>query len=288
MEIIRETGALQKRADAWRAAGRRIALVPTMGALHAGHSALVAAAKARADFTALSLYVNPTQFNSADDFAAYPRDLPKDLAFCRAHGVDAVFAPPPGALELPGAQTWVCVEQLSQPMEGAARAGHFRGVATVVAKLFLAAKPHLAFFGEKDFQQLQVVRRMARDLNFDVEIIGVPTVREADGLALSSRNARLTAEARKQAAVIPRALAAAAAAFAAGEKRRTELLRRAQNEIAKAPLARLEYAELACPKTLQPAPAQLRGPTLLALAVYFGRVRLIDNRLLGDAKGERP
>jgi pantoate--beta-alanine ligase len=286
IETVRE---LRTRADALRAAGRRIALVPTMGALHPGHLSLVKAARERADVVWVSIFVNPTQFNDPSDLEAYPRTLESDLAACRDAGVDAVFTPSAAEMYPDGADTAVEVGALSEPLCGAARPGHFRGVATVVTKLLLAAKPHVAIFGEKDFQQLAVIRLMTRDLLLDVEIVGGPTVREPDGLALSSRNAGLDAEARAQAVVLVRALDAAEAAVAAGERRADALLAVAREEIAAAPRAAIDYVALCDPDTLAPAPAQLRGPALLALAVFLrpaspedarAGVRLIDNRVL--------
>jgi pantoate--beta-alanine ligase len=256
-----------------------------MGALHAGHLALVAEARRRADLVVVSIFVNPTQFDQRGDLDAYPRTWEADLAACREAGAHVVFAPSEAELYPEGAQTAVEVPGLSAPLCGASRPGHFRGVATVVTKLLVAARPHVAVFGRKDFQQLQVVRRLVRDLGFDVEVVGVPTVREPDGLALSSRNVHLGAEARAQAVVLPRALDAAEAAVAAGERSREALLAAVRREIAKAPLARLDYAELRCPETLALAPERLAGPALLALAVFFPReggetVRLIDHRVL--------
>jgi pantoate--beta-alanine ligase len=286
MQVVREVRALQALSDALRVGGRRLALVPTMGALHAGHLALVDAARARADFVCVSIFVNPAQFDVGADLAAYPRPFDADLAVCRARGVEAVFAPEPAELYPEGHQTWVEVTELARPLEGASRPGHFRGVATVVAKLLAAARPHVAVFGEKDFQQLAVVRRLARDLCLGVEVVGVPTVREADGLALSSRNVHLDARTRPQALCLVRALDAAERAVAAGEQGADALLGAVRREIAKAPDAELDYAELRDPETLAPAPARLAGPTLLALAVRLprggagGRVRLIDNRVL--------
>jgi len=277
---------LQSLADAERAAGRRIALVPTMGALHAGHLSLVDFARSRADRVWLSIFVNPTQFDEASDLARYPRTSESDLALCREAQVDVVFAPSHAEMYPDGSQTWVEVAELTRGLCGASRPGHFRGVATVVSKLLLAAKPHLAVFGEKDFQQLAVIRRLARDLCFDVEIAGVPIVREADGLALSSRNANLDPEARRQAPCLARALEAAEHAVAAGERRRKQLLELVANEIGKATRAEIDYAELRDPDTLETAADLLAGPTLLALAVRFrardggSDVRLIDNRVL--------
>ena len=286
MEIVREVGALQALADAARAAGRRIALVPTMGALHDGHVALVAEARRRADLVVVSIFVNPTQFGPGEDFAAYPRPFEADAARCRAAGVDVLFAPAPEALYPPGYQTFVDVERVSKPLCGASRPGHFRGVATVVAKLWLAAKPHVSVFGEKDFQQLALLRRLARDLGFDVEVVGVPTLREPDGLALSSRNVFLDAETRAPALVLHRARRAAEGAVAAGERGAAALLAGVRRELAKAPLAEVDYAELRDAESLEPAPARLAAPTLLALAVRFPAassprgVRLIDNAVL--------
>jgi pantoate--beta-alanine ligase len=283
IETVRELHAL---ADAERAAGRRIALVPTMGALHAGHASLCEIARRHADRVWVSIFVNPTQFDEAADLARYPRPFTADLARCGEWGVDAVFAPEPGELYPPGCQTWVEVGELTRGLCGASRPGHFRGVATVVTKLLVAAKPHLAVFGEKDFQQLAVVRRLVRDLCLDVRIVGAPIVREADGLALSSRNLNLDPEARRQAPCLVRALDAAERAVAAGESSRARLLRLVADEIAKAPRAEVDYAELRDPETLAPAPERLDGPALLALAVRFrapdggAGVRLIDNRIL--------
>jgi pantoate--beta-alanine ligase len=285
VELVHDVHVLQARADEARVRGERIALVPTMGALHAGHLALVAEARARADRVCVSVFVNPAQFNAAADLDAYPRTLDQDLAACRQAGVDWVFAPSANELYPEGYQTWLEVADLAAPLCGAARPGHFRGVATVVAKLFLAAKPHAALFGEKDYQQLALIRRMARDLGFDLEVVGVPTVREADGLALSSRNVHLSGPARSQATALVRALDAAEAAARAGETRARALLAVACEELAKAPLATVDYVELRDPESLAECVGRLSGPALLALAVFFPRkggetVRLIDNRVL--------
>jgi pantoate--beta-alanine ligase len=286
VEVVETIRGLQARADAERRAGRRIALVPTMGALHAGHLALVDEARRRADVVAVSIFVNPAQFDARADLAAYPRTLEADLAACRARGVDRVFLPAERELYPGGYQTWIEVTELAQPLCGASRPGHFRGVATVVAKLLIAAKPHVAVFGQKDFQQLALVRRLVRDLGLDVEIVGLPTVRESDGLALSSRNVNLSPEARREALCLVRALDAASSALAAGERRRDAVLAAAREAIAKARLARFDYAELRDPETLALAPERLAAPALLALAAFLphrdgkGEVRLIDNRVL--------
>ena len=287
MDCIHTVRALQARADAERAAGKRIALVPTMGALHAGHASLFDLARKRADRVWVSIFVNPTQFDDPRDLAAYPRTLESDLAVCREAGVDLVFVPDAAEMYPAGAQTTVEVGALAAPLCGASRPGHFRGVATVVTKLLCAAKPHVAVFGEKDYQQLAVIRQLARDLLLDVEIAGAPTVREPDGLALSSRNRHLDTDARRQAVALVRALDAAEAAVAAGERDVERVRALVRAELAAAPRAEIDYAELRDPVALAPAPARLAGPTLLALAVFVrptsegGRtVRLIDNRVL--------
>ncbi len=285
MARISSVRGLQRRADAERAAGRRIALVPTMGALHAGHLALVDEARRHADCVVVSIFVNPAQFNSPADLVAYPRTLEADLAACAARGVDVAFLPTDAELYPRGYQTWVEVTELAKPLCGATRPGHFRGVATVVAKLLIAAKPHVAVFGAKDYQQLALIRRLVADLGLDVEVVGHETVREPDGLAMSSRNVHLTPETRAQALALSRSLAAAQRAVDAGERSRAALEALVARELAAAPLAKLDYAELRDPDSLAPAPDALRGPTLLALAVFFPKaggdaVRLIDNRVL--------
>jgi pantoate--beta-alanine ligase len=294
MQVVESRQELQRLADAERARGQRIALVPTMGALHSGHLSLVDEARKHADQVWVSIFVNPTQFNEAEDFEGYPREMERDLEVCSQAGVDLVYAPRVEEVYPDGAQTWVDVEKLAQPLCGASRPGHFRGVTTVVSKLFLAAKPHVAVFGQKDFQQVAVIRRMARDLGFDVEVIGAKIVREPDGLALSSRNVRLGPEARKQAPVIVRGLDAAEAAVADGERSREVLLAIVRGEIANAPQASLDYAELRDPDSLETAPDRLSGCTLLAIAVHFAPdpsgegadVRLIDNRLLLEPRDQ--
>src|SRR2546422_11003303 len=238
-------------ADAEGAAGRRIALVPTMGALHDGHLALVAEARRRAERVVVSVFVNPIQFDRRDDFEQYPRPLDDDLRICAGARVDAVYAPSAAAMYPEGFQSAVEVARLTEPLCGAARPGHFRGVTTVVTKLFHAVRPDVAVFGEKDWQQLAVVRRMTADLDFGIEIVGVPTVREADGLALSSRNRRLSPQEREAARCVPRALDAAAAMVTTGETRPAMIVGRARMEIAAEPRARLEDAELRDPGTLE-------------------------------------
>src|SRR5262245_14156668 len=286
MEIITEPRAMQAWSDAERRADRRIALVPTMGALHEGHLALVRAARAHADRVVVSIFVNPMQFNRRDDFDRYPRALDEDAALCATAGVDVIYAPSPGAMYPEGFASGVEVTGLSEPLCGRTRPGHFRGVTTVVTKLFHAVRPHSAVFGEKDYQQLAVIRRMAADLDFGIDIVGVPTVREADGVALSSRNRLLSAEARQAARCVPRALEAATNAVAAGQTVATAVLDRVAAVLAAEPQARLEYAELRDPGSLAEV-EEVTGPTLLALAVWVGGVRLIDNRILSPRRTDR-
>jgi pantoate--beta-alanine ligase len=281
METIRDPRAMQAWADARRAAGERIALVPTMGALHDGHVALVAEARRRAVRVVVSIFVNPIQFDRRDDFERYPRTLEEDAARCAAAGVDAIYAPSPAAMYPEGFASGVEVARLTEPLCGRVRPGHFRGVTTVVTKLFHAVRPDCAVFGEKDWQQLAVIRRMTADLDFGIEIVGVPTVREVDGLALSSRNRLLAPADREAARCVPRALAAAAGVVREGA---AAVVGRATAEIAAEPAARLEYAELRDPDTLEEV-TEIATPALLALAVWVGGVRLIDNMLL--VPGER-
>jgi pantoate--beta-alanine ligase len=279
MDTLTAPAAMRAWSEAARSEGRRVALVPTMGALHAGHLALVAEARRRADRVVVSIFVNPIQFDRRDDFERYPRPLDDDLAQCRAAGVDAVYAPNAAAMYAEGFQTAVEVSGVSAPLCGRVRPGHFRGVTTVVAKLFNAVSPHVAVFGEKDYQQLAVIRRLAADLDFGIDVVGVPTVREADGLALSSRNRLLAPADREAARCVPQALAAAAAAVQSGEARPAVVLATVEAEIGSEPRARLEYAELRDPETLEEV-SEVAAPAVLALAVWVGGVRLIDNRVL--------
>jgi pantoate--beta-alanine ligase len=253
--------------------------VPTMGYLHEGHLSLVRRARAENDRVAVSIFVNPTQFGPHEDYARYPRDLERDLRLLEPLGVDLVFVPSVEEMYPPGFQTWVIVEEVSRPLEGASRPGHFRGVATVVAKLFNILQPDRAYFGQKDAQQTVVIRRMVQDLNIPVEIVICPTVREPDGLAMSSRNTYLNPEERRAATALFRALQAAKARYEAGE-RDAERLREAMREVIRAePLARIDYVSVAHPETLQEL-ERVEGPALLSLAVYIGTTRLIDNLML--------
>jgi pantoate--beta-alanine ligase len=282
-EVIREPAAMRARVEDLRRDGRRVAVVPTMGALHEGHLTLLRAARGMADVLILTIFVNPTQFGPNEDLARYPRDEAGDLAKARPCGVDLAFCPDAAAMYPAGAQTFVEVRELQKPLCGASRPGHFAGVATIVTKLFGVTRPHVAVFGEKDYQQLAIIRRMTRDLDLGVEIVGVPIVREADGLALSSRNAYLTAEERRQALALSQGLGAAEARYAAGERSALALVEAARAPIAAQPLARIDYLELRDADDLTPIETVAR-PAVLAMAVFFGKTRLIDNRVLGRAR----
>ena len=284
MQIIESPAELQLAALALRSAGETIALVPTMGNLHEGHLSLVRAARARASKVIVSDFVNPTQFGPNEDYAAYPRTFEADCALLEREGADIVFHPAPEAMYPEGTSVSLIETSLSKYLCGASRPGHFNGVCTVVAKLFLLAQPHLAVFGEKDAQQLAVIRRMVRDLFFPIEIVPAPISREPDGLARSSRNRYLTPDQRAQAPVLHRSLQAAKTLFDSGERRASALLAAVRDVLATAPDANVEYATLSDASTLVPLPsdALLTAPVLLALAVRFGATRLIDNVTLAS------
>jgi pantoate--beta-alanine ligase len=278
--VVRSVRELRAVCDEARARGLRVGLVPTMGALHAGHLALVRHARQRAELVVTSIFVNPTQFGPGEDFTRYPRDLDGDLRKLAPAGADLVFAPAPEELYAPGDDTRVHVGALTAPLEGAHRPGHFDGVATVVAKLFAAVGPCVAVFGRKDYQQLLVVRRMARDLLAPVEIIGHPIVREPDGLAMSSRNAYLSTEERARALAIVRGLDAAARQFASGERDARELERLTRASI-EAVATSIDYVEARDADTLAPLTA-IDVRAVLAVACRVGTTRLIDNVVLGE------
>jgi pantoate--beta-alanine ligase len=277
---------MQRLAMQWRRQNTRIGFVPTMGYLHQGHLSLVREARRRVGKNGkvvVSIYVNPTQFAPTEDLAKYPRDLKRDLKLCRSAGVDAVFTPGdaemyPGRNEN-GYSTYVVEEKLSQTMEGASRPTHFRGVTTVVAKLFHLVLPHLAVFGQKDFQQAAIIRRMVADLNFPVQLVVAPTHREPDGLAMSSRNQFLDAAQRKQAVVLFQALQRAQSAVAKRSVSAVRLKEELREFIATVPLARIDYVEFFDPETLEPV-RQVKPGAHMALAVFFGKTRLIDNARL--------
>ena len=281
-EIIRSPAAMRARVEDLRRDGRRIAVVPTMGALHEGHLKLLREARARADVLILTIFVNPTQFGPSEDLSRYPRDEEGDLRKGRTCGIDLAFCPEAAAMYPPGAQTFVEVRELQKPMCGTSRPGHFAGVATVVTKLFHATLPHVAVFGEKDYQQLAIIRRMTRDLDFGIEIVGVPIVREPDGLAMSSRNAYLSTEQRRAALCLSAGLAAAERAVAAGTRDAEAILAAARAPIEAEPLARIDYVELRDADELTPVVRLLdaAGRAVLAMAVFVGTTRLIDNRVL--------
>jgi pantoate--beta-alanine ligase len=254
-------------------------LVPTMGYLHEGHLSLVRRARQENHRVGVSIFVNPIQFNNPNDLVAYPRDPERDLALLREAGVDLVWTPAPDMVYPPGFQTYVEVEEVTRSLEGAARPGHFRGVATVVAKLFNVFQPQRAYFGQKDAQQVVVVKRMVEDLNFNLEVVVCPTQREADGLAMSSRNARLSPAARQQATCLYRALLAAKTAFEGGQ-RSAEALRSTMRSVIEAtPLARLDYVSVAHPDTLAELEI-IENRALISLAVFVDEVRLIDNMIV--------
>ncbi len=263
-----------------------VGFVPTMGYLHAGHLSLVRRARAECASVVASIFVNPTQFGPGEDLAAYPRDLPRDLALLEADGVDLVWTPTPEEMYPPGFQTWVAVEELTRPLEGEMRPGHFRGVTTVVAKLFNGVQPQRAYFGQKDAQQAIVVRRMTRDLNWPIEVVVCPIVREPDGLAMSSRNVYLDPDERRAATVLHRALTEAQAAFDAGERDASVLREMVRRIVGEEPLADLQYVSCAYPETLEELETIAGGRALLSLAVYVGqttKTRLIDNVVLGSS-----
>ena len=257
-----------------------VGLVPTMGFLHEGHLSLVRRAKEECESVAVSIFVNPTQFGPSEDLAAYPRDMERDLRLLDGLGVDLVWTPTPEIMYPSGYQTWVQVEALTGPLEGAMRPGHFRGVTTVVAKLFNAVQPAKAYFGQKDAQQVAVIRRMTHDLNFPLEVVVCPTMREPDGLAMSSRNAYLNNEQRRAATVLYRALTVAREAYKAGERDAQTLRDLMRETLASEPLAQAQYVSCADYDTLEELET-IGGKALLSMAVYVGKTRLIDNFVLG-------
>ena len=279
MEIVSDPRDMQAVSMAWRRLDRRIALVPTMGFFHDGHLSLMRYGREHGDRLVVSLFVNPAQFGPAEDLNRYPRDLERDEARAREAGVNVLYIPAAAAMYPEGYQTYVTVEDLSRPMCGASRPGHFRGVATVVLKLFHQVLPHLAIFGEKDYQQLAVIKRLVADLNVPVEVAGRPIVREADGLALSSRNSYLSPEERRSALVLFQALTWARDLAASGEARAEKILSEVTRIIGSTPGTLLDYAVLVDPQTLTNVDI-IRGSARLAMAAWVGGTRLIDNMLL--------
>ncbi|MGH7888209.1 MAG: pantoate--beta-alanine ligase [Candidatus Binatia bacterium] len=279
MIVIEDISEMRAWSDAERRQGRRVAFVATMGFLHEGHLSLMRLARLRGDLVVASIFVNPAQFGPGEDFATYPQDFERDRRLLDAANVDVLFHPAVEEIYPAGAQTFVEVEKLSLPLCGAVRPGHFRGVATVVVKLFNIVRPHLAIFGEKDYQQMQVIRRLVRDLGMDVEIIGHPIVREADGLAMSSRNAYLSAAERQAALCLSRALCKAERLVHRGETSAAAIIHLVMKELQGEPLANVEYVKLCDTETLDEVD-KVRDPALLSLAVRIGKARLIDNRVL--------
>ncbi len=279
MQIISHPDEMARWSDASRARGERIALVPTMGFLHDGHMTLMRQGRSRADALVASIFVNPTQFGPNEDLARYPRDFERDLAMLGTVPVDVVFAPEASAMYSADAETWVEVTGVTRGLCGPFRPGHFRGVTTIVAKLFNIVKPHLAVFGEKDFQQLRAIERMVTDLNFDLEILPVPIVREKDGLAMSSRNAYLSRDQRERALALSLALRAARDRFKCGSCCVEELLAVVSRVLRRTPGIEVEYVEAVDARTLAPT-RSLDAPLLIAIAARVGKTRLIDNTVL--------
>ncbi len=281
MRVIRTVAEMQAACRTFRREGKRIGFVPTMGALHAGHLSLVHNARAQQnDVVAASIFVNPLQFGPTEDFNKYPRNLEDDCRLLDTEGVDVLFAPAAEEMYPAGAATYVYVEGLSEKLDGKSRPGHFRGVTTVVSKLFHIVHPDFAYFGQKDAAQVAVLRKMVRDQNMDVQIVVCPIVREKDGLALSSRNAYLSKQEREQALVLHRALDAVQSHWRSGEASADVLGKLGMDVIAAEPAAKLDYFTIADPDTLDPV-ERVREGTLVAVAAWFGSTRLIDNVLLG-------
>lgn len=280
MRIIEDVLEMKAFSNEARRGGEVIVFVPTMGFLHDGHRKLLSTARKLGTVLVLSIFVNPAQFGPKEDFGSYPRDIERDLKMAREEGVDAVFTPTAAQMYPQGYQTTVNVEKLAQNLCGASRPGHFAGVATVVLKLFNTVVPHKALFGRKDYQQLLVIKRMVADLDLDIEIIGVDTVREADGLAMSSRNSYLSAQERKAAAAIPGALEAAKEAFRGGVRDSGRILAEVKKIIENEPLCAVEYVKVTDPETLADIKGEIKGGALVAVAVRLGKARLIDNIVL--------
>jgi len=283
MRVVRTIADLRALLRPLREEGKRIGFVPTMGFLHEGHDALIRQSAARCDATVVSIFINPTQFGPREDLAGYPRDLERDQNLCLEAGATVLFLPEVGEIYPTGFQTHIEPGRLAEPLCGRFRPGHFRGVATVVAKLFSIVQPDLAFFGQKDFQQTVVVRRMARDLNLPVDVVVVPTVREADGLALSSRNTYLDEDARRRSLSLSQGLLAAKAAFDTGERQAEQLL-----ALARAPLSSVDsvqYLELVDTQNLEPIQGAVDRTAALCVAAYLGSTRLIDNVILTPPAG---
>jgi len=279
MEVIKSISEMKKKVRAFKAEGKIIGFVPTMGYLHEGHLSLVRLARKKGDVVVVSIFVNPLQFGPKEDYHIYPRDLERDLKLLEREKVDVVFVPEEEEMYPPGFQTYVEVEKLTKGLCGAFRPGHFRGVCTVVLKLFNIVQPDFAVFGKKDYQQLKVIERMVKDLNLDIEIIPHPTVRESDGLAMSSRNTYLNEEERRSAVSLYQSLKMAERLIFDGERDPESLKSLIKEYIEKFPHTRVQYVEIVDPETLEEV-KEIKGPVLIALAVFVGKTRLIDNRLI--------
>lgn len=279
MQLIRQSASLVRSVRVWRRRGRSIGFVPTMGALHEGHLSLIRAARRQTDVVIVSIFVNPLQFGPAEDFARYPRHLRRDAWLAQQAGCDLVFAPTAREMYPPDFSSYVDVAGLGNRLEGAARPGHFRGVATVVAKLFCLAQPTIAYVGQKDYQQALIIQRLVADLSLPIRVRVMPTVREPDGLAMSSRNAYLNQDQRRQASVIFRALSHGRDRIRAGERRADRLVRAMRAMIARAPAARIEYVAIVDAATLAPL-RRVAGRVAVLAAVRIGSTRLIDNVLV--------
>lgn len=277
---MRNVSTLDELRSARLSLDGTLGLVPTMGYLHEGHLSLIRRAKEECDHVVVSIFVNPTQFGPKEDLSKYPRDLDRDLGLIEPLGTDLVWMPTAEIMYPKGYQTWVEVEAITSPLEGAMRPGHFKGVTTVVAKLFNAVQPHKAYFGQKDAQQAAVIRRMAVDLNFPIEIVVCPTVREADGLAMSSRNVYLDPEQREAATVLFRSLSAAKGLYESGERNAEKIRVKMKEVLAGEPLAEPQYISCADYDSLEEL-TEIRGKALLSMAVFIGKTRLIDNFVLG-------
>ncbi|MEN6420656.1 MAG: pantoate--beta-alanine ligase [Smithella sp.] len=281
MKIVKTVKKMQSLSEGLRLRGQRIAFVPTMGYFHDGHISLMKEARKIADCVVVSIYVNPTQFGPKEDFSKYPRDLDRDLKMADSANVDVIFYPSNREMYPAYYQTYVDVEKVTQNLCGMSRPGHFRGVTTVCSKLFNIVKPHVAIFGKKDFQQFITIKRMVDDLNMDLQILGFPTVREADGLAMSSRNKYLSKEERLSALTLFQALKSAQRMYRKGERKSSEIIDQAERLIERAPFTKIDYVKICDTKTLKDI-QNIKGESVMALAVKVGKTRLIDNHVFGD------
>jgi len=281
LQVIESVKAMQSHCERLRLAGKKISFVPTMGYFHEGHLSLMKEARRTADHVVVSIYVNPTQFGPKEDFSKYPRDFDRDAAMAKSVGVDVIFFPPNSEMYPEGYQTYVNVEKVTQNLCGLSRPGHFRGVTTVCCKLFNIVKPHSAIFGRKDYQQLAAIKRMVADLNMDLEIVGMPTFREPDGLAMSSRNVYLSKEERASALSLVGSLKMAQKLYAEGERNAVKIIRQAEKLITSAPFTAIDYIKICDAATLEDV-LEIKGEAVMALAVKVGKTRLIDNSVLGD------